>query len=460
MATVSVDADKCYDRINHIIMSLLLLSLVGVGGLVTALLHPIQSMKFYQRTAYGDSSTFMGGRGWHNPLQGLCQGNGAALACWLMISSLLMHCYHRKGWGASLISPMSRTLIHFLGEIYVDDTDLIVMNPRYFSADDLWDDLQDSITGWGKLLISTGGALNPSKCSWYMTDYECSDGEWSYVDSFHKELMIPLPNGEHAPIPLIPPSQASKMFGVWSCPTGNDDKHVTENIIQKYRTWLNRSKNGHLPARLNWISYRFSLWSGICYGLATLATSNIRLKDKLRKLDFECLSLLGVNKNVRVQWWTIPQEFGGIGLHSLETEQTLGWINMILQHYGVNSTLGRKCTASLECLQLEIGCQGNPLSEQFDKVGHLAANSWWKAVWERIHSYHFSILLDYPCLKFPRENDQILTHLFLLGHNHKTTLTQLNRCRLALGAIFLSDITRASGWQLEEWALHGDCQHA
>ncbi len=72
MATVSLDANKCYDRINHIIMSLLLLSLIGATGLVTALLHPIQSMRFYQRTAFGDSKTFMGGRVGGNPLQGLC----------------------------------------------------------------------------------------------------------------------------------------------------------------------------------------------------------------------------------------------------------------------------------------------------------------------------------------------------------------------------------------------------
>ena len=81
IATVSVDADKCYDRINHIIMSLLLLSILGVGGLITALLYPIQTMKFYQLTAYGDSLTFMGGRDRDNPLHGLCQGNGAVPAC-------------------------------------------------------------------------------------------------------------------------------------------------------------------------------------------------------------------------------------------------------------------------------------------------------------------------------------------------------------------------------------------
>ena len=56
MAIVAVDADQCYDRINHIVMSLVL-SVVGCAGLVVALLRPIQTMKFYQRTAWGDLST-------------------------------------------------------------------------------------------------------------------------------------------------------------------------------------------------------------------------------------------------------------------------------------------------------------------------------------------------------------------------------------------------------------------
>ena len=77
LATMSADADKCYDRINHIIMSLLLLAIVGSIGSNVAMLFPIQTMKFFQRTARGDSNMFMGGQSKENPLQGLCQGNGA-----------------------------------------------------------------------------------------------------------------------------------------------------------------------------------------------------------------------------------------------------------------------------------------------------------------------------------------------------------------------------------------------
>jgi hypothetical protein len=84
-------------------------------GPVVAMIHPIQSMKFYQHTACGDSKTFMGGRGQVNPLQGLCQGNEAASACWLIISFVLMHCYQHKGFGSWIILPISGAIIDFLG---------------------------------------------------------------------------------------------------------------------------------------------------------------------------------------------------------------------------------------------------------------------------------------------------------------------------------------------------------
>ncbi len=118
-------------------MSLLLLAIFGSMGPVVAMLHPIQMMKFSQQTARGDLTTFMGGQGRDNPLQGLCQGNGAAPACWLIISSLLMHGYQRKGFGSRILSPISGVIIDFLGKIYVDDTDLIVTCLDLVSAADV-----------------------------------------------------------------------------------------------------------------------------------------------------------------------------------------------------------------------------------------------------------------------------------------------------------------------------------
>jgi hypothetical protein len=171
LATMATNADKGYNRINHIIMLFLLLAMVGMMGPIVAMLHPIQAMKFYQYTARGDLTTFMVGRGKDNPLQGLCQGNGASPACWLMISSLLMHCHQFQGYESQLISPISGTIIDFLGKIYVNNMNLIVTRPELTMAAAVLKELDRSASAWAAGLNATGGALNPDKCKWTLADY-------------------------------------------------------------------------------------------------------------------------------------------------------------------------------------------------------------------------------------------------------------------------------------------------
>ncbi len=72
--------------------------------------------------------------------------------------------------------------------------------------------------------------------------------------------------------------------------------------------------------------------------------------------------------------------FGGIGLFSFPVKQTIGMINMLIQHYGVGTTLTLKMTASIEALQLEIGCIGSPFDENYDELHHLANACWTKSL--------------------------------------------------------------------------------
>ena len=87
-------------------------------------------------------------------------------------------------------------------------------------------------------------------------------------------------------------------------------------------------------------------------------------------------------------------------------------INMLIQHYGAGTTLARKITASLEALQLEIGCTGSPFDENYDELQILATACWTKSLWERLHYYKFRIHLEYPPLLFPRKCDALVVRLF------------------------------------------------
>jgi hypothetical protein len=92
MTIVSADAADCYDRVNHVIMSLIWLALLNgnIPPVVVALIC-LQTMKFFQRTGYGESKTYFGGRDLVKYIMGLGQGSRAAPPSWIQLSSVLVN---------------------------------------------------------------------------------------------------------------------------------------------------------------------------------------------------------------------------------------------------------------------------------------------------------------------------------------------------------------------------------
>jgi hypothetical protein len=84
---------------------------------------------------------------------------------------------------------------------------------------------------------------------------------------------------------------------------------------------------------------------------------------------FRALPGLGVNRYIRSQWRYLHTTFGGVGLFSLSTEATICRINLFLQHWEMPSPIGNMLRASMELLQLEVGCLGSPLAERFHPMG-------------------------------------------------------------------------------------------
>ncbi len=66
---------------------------------------------------------------------------------------------------------ISGTIIDFLGEIYVDNTDLIMTRPELTTAAVAHKELNRSASAWVAGLNTTGRALNPDKCKWTLADY-------------------------------------------------------------------------------------------------------------------------------------------------------------------------------------------------------------------------------------------------------------------------------------------------
>ena len=115
-----------------------------------------------------------------------------------------------------------------------------------------------------------------------------------YAEQPITSMEIPLPDSSSVNIVHGDVITAEKALGVWSTVSGNDDKHLEENVTGRVGSWINRMHNGHLPARLGWMAYRSKLWPGIQYSLATLAIPLTAAQRVLLQENFHSLLLLGV----------------------------------------------------------------------------------------------------------------------------------------------------------------------
>jgi exonuclease III len=245
----SVDADNCYDRVSHAI-ALLVFRSCGVSKDATgAMLKSIQEMKFFLRTAFGDSADFAGSM-LEVKTQGLCQGNGAAPAGWAVVSIAILNAHKRKGHGAQFLCPISLVRSDLAAVLYVDDTDVIHLNMnRQEDEFEALHGLQQSVTSWGNLLIATGGSLKPSKCFYHLISYSWKpDGTWVYDDNEEREdlpLEIPLPDSTSAPIEHCGVHEAHKTLGVMTCPSGDHTAAITA-MKEKAQGWIDRAISAKL----------------------------------------------------------------------------------------------------------------------------------------------------------------------------------------------------------------------
>jgi len=229
MAVVSADVAYCYNRVNHVIMSLVWLALTNgnIPAIVSTLIC-LQTMKFFQRTGFGESRTFFGGAGLRLYMMGLGQGNRAAPPSWIQLSAVLVNVFKQLEHEALVVDPITQELIHSMGTLFVDNnnTDLYTWKDGLLDPGALWLQTQLELTQWSTLLNATGGSLKPEICFWYMLVYTCKDGEWSYAEMMPQKLFVTDPDGTKSQINQEEVTVSKKTFGIHNALAGGNEEHL------------------------------------------------------------------------------------------------------------------------------------------------------------------------------------------------------------------------------------------
>ncbi len=231
-------------------------------------------------------------------MMGLGQGNRAAPPSWIQLSAVLVNVYKQLGLGTDLHDSITDDRIHSMGAMYVDELDQYMWKEPITDPFELMLQAQREVTQWSLLLNATEGALKSEKCIWYLLDYTCNKGEWSYVVHSDFELSVTNPDGFKSSIKQEEASTSKKTLGVYDAPSGGNQGHL-EYIHGKLTKWINRMRNGHLPSHMAWIAYKLQLWPGLRYGLGTM-TNDLEATEKIfDKADYETMPILGVVRTVK-----------------------------------------------------------------------------------------------------------------------------------------------------------------
>jgi hypothetical protein len=465
MAISSVDAHTCYDRIAHAVASICCQRWDVDLGPILAMLITIQQMKFFLRTAFGDSESFYSsGNG--IPFQGICQGNGAGPAVWLAVSVVLVLMLHAQGHVSTIRSAFSSTVIVFCGFLFVDDTDLIVFAPDdKESADEIVRRMQASVLAWQGGLRATGGALKPPKCSWSLAAFHFPNGKWSYhtATTLPARLDVPGPDGSMVEIQRHDPSTAIKVVGLMQALDGSMDGQL-KVLKERADDWGDKIRDGYLPRKLAWAGLHTTIWSSLKYPLPTTNFSQAQGKAIMLKFYKHVLPKLGVCRNFPNAYRHAPYSLQGLALPAPYIEQGIEHIKMTLTHGSIPTMTGHFIVQSLQQLQLEAGIGTPVLEASFSRFGYYTTvNCWIRCQWEFLSKQGIQMkggLSHVPGLQ--RQNDRYLMEIVdgLSGVTASET-SSFNRCRVHYQALTLADICTGDGKRIRAQALRctRDPQH-
>ena len=448
-----MDASNCYDSIAHAIASLVFQSFgVPIEG-VEAMLESIQDMKYFLRTAYGDSRSCRNSK-IEVKYQGLCQGNGAAPAGWAVISITILRAHKSKGHGATFLCPISQLKSKLAAVLFVDDTDVVHINMEAReSVHTTHEKMQLSVLNWGDLLIGSGGAYNPKKCFYYLMSFDFDrNGKWFYAaneDNEEFDMVVPMPDGEECRIDHLSVGTSKETLGVWTAPNGNPQGAIVA-MREKAQEWVDKAREGSLRKRDVWFLLDCQFWPRVGYGLSVCTAEHKLLESCLKKQYWQLIPLGGVIRTAPASVRQLSKGFFGVGCPHVGIECLIGQVQKLLMHFGCASNVGMKMRVSLEQLIVEVGVSNQPLQENFERFRSRVTWCWLVSLWEKCTKYGVKVTFNDCGLKLPRERDKWLRSEFERIGCTGSVLDRLERVRCHQQVVFLSEVVGISGRSLDE----------
>ena len=101
--------------------------------------------------------------------------------------------------------------------------------------------------------------------------------------------------------------------------------------------------------------------------------------------------------------------------------------------------------SSYSLLFVELGLSFHPLQTPYKVFEQLTTHSWMKMLWEKVSMFGITVTTPSALGSFPREGDDFIMQVILRAGYSTHEIKRINRVRVSMQVLFMSDILTASG---------------
>ena len=228
-------------------------------------------------------------------------------------------------------------------------------------------------------------------------------------------------------------------------PDGNN-KDALKALLNKAIEWKDLVKAGHLKQATAWQAVETTILKSLEYPLPALTLTEKECNKLMRPILSVSLPKSSISQNYPRKVLYGPINEGGLGLDYLYYTQGAMHLEKLQCYLGTNSITGDLLRVSIETAQLEIGIGRSLFQLDYNTYEFLLTDCWIKHIWKFIQCNNILLIDRYTSFPTPqRENDLFLMEVFVNEGFPRHKLVKINKCRLYLGVLTLSDIMNGYG---------------
>jgi exonuclease III len=457
LAITSYDAMACYDRIIPSV-AMLASRKYGVPESVTTMnAKTLQDAKYRLKTEMGLADKGYSHDPNGRPIYGTGQGSGNSPAIWCFVSSTLFDCYDEQAYAAHYADPTRNLEVQLGMTGFVDDCGGQVTERSGDAVDErerLRSKVEHNAQSWTNLLSASGGALELTKCSCHMIQWQFTNqGSPVLVPSNSSnplQVNVTDPHTKiHHQVQMLSPYAAHKTLGHYKEPAGTQNPQF-QALKKKSDTITEFLWEHRLSRKEAWTYYYACYLPAVTYPLPASSMTEQQLTTVQRKALSIIVARCGYNRNTKKEILFGPASLGGANFRDLYVEQGIGQVTLFIRHWRQSTHIGKLLRIAVSWYQLAVGTSTSFLECTSIALPHLESK-WLGSMRLFLAKMQGSLRLDAVYIQ-PRQriHDEYIMDLVLASKKFTAAeVRRINYCRLYLQVVTLSDLTTIAGDRMD-----------